>query len=112
VLHLAVLPQRFSVVAQKDDGSALIELGALQPCDQPSQLAVGVRDLPVVGMLPVFGGVRRRRIIGTVRIVQVQPKEKWPAAMLAKPLQGSADASVCSALHEGQILLRIAARPK
>src|SRR5271168_4866343 len=64
VLLLAVLAERLAVIAEKNDETVIIKLIALQPREQATEFAVGIGDLPVVGMTAVLRGKRLRRIVG------------------------------------------------
>ena len=69
VLFFAVVAQRFTVIAEEDDQTAVVKLVALQPIDQAAQFVVGVRDLAVIEMSAILRAIRFRRIVRAVRIV-------------------------------------------
>ena len=73
VLTFSVLAKRFAVIAEKYDQSATVELIALEPGQEPSELVIGVCDFSIIGVVTILGTVRLGRIVGAVRVVQVQP---------------------------------------
>ncbi len=85
VFFFAVLAQRFSVIAEHDDRGAVIKPVLLEPGDQASQFVVGVGDFAVIGMRAVLRTKRLRRIVRTVRIIQMQPEEKRPSRGFLQP---------------------------
>src|SRR5258708_3031098 len=87
MLTLAVLPQRFAVVAEHDDQAPVIKLIALEPGDQASEFVIGVSNLPVIQMPLILRVVRRGWIVGAVRIIKVQPKEKRSLMICLQPSQ-------------------------
>ena len=85
MLFFAVLAQRLSVIAEHDDRGAVVKLVLLQPGDQASQFVVGVGNFAVIRMRAVLGAKGLRRIVRTVRIVQMQPEEKRTSRSLLQP---------------------------
>ena len=49
MLLLAVLAQRFAMIAEDDDERAIEPSGGCQMTDQPAHLDVRLRDLSIVG---------------------------------------------------------------
>ena len=87
MLFFAVLAERFSVVAQQDNRSAVVKLVLFQPCDQASQFVIGIRNFAVIRMCLVLGAKRFRWIVRAMGIVQMQPEEKRAAWSFFKPRQ-------------------------
>ena len=85
MFFFAMIAQRFSVIAEHDDRSVVIKLVLFQPGDQASQFMVGVGDFAVIGMRAILCAKRLRRIVRTVRIVQMQPEEKGAVRSLLQP---------------------------
>src|SRR5207244_3496561 len=76
VLVLSVFAERFAVVAEHNNEAVIVELTVLQPTDQSPQLMISVSDLSVIQVLLILPTIRFRRIVRTVRVVKMQPKEK------------------------------------
>ncbi len=85
MLFFAMLAQRLSMIAEHDDGSAVIKPVLLQPGDQAPQFVIGVGDFAVIGMRAVLRAKRLRRIVRTVRIIQMQPEEERPSSRFLQP---------------------------
>src|SRR5215471_4446957 len=98
-----MLPQRFSVIAEEKDQAGIVELSTLQPRDETSQFVIGVGDLSVIRMSFVLRAKRLRRIVRTMRIVQVQPEEEWPLRMFLQPCKPPIDAFTCATFYESEI---------
>ena len=77
VSFFAVLAQTFAVISAEHDQGVRIQAFRFQKSNQPSDLRVGESDLPVVRAVLVFGGVRSRRTIRIVGIVQVHPRKNF-----------------------------------
>ena len=105
VLIFAVLAQRFSVIAGRHNQRRFIELVLLEPCDQLSKFMVGICDLTVVQMLSIFGTIRIRRIVWTVRIIEMQPKKKWAARSLLQPRERVRNTLSGPTIHQPNIFL-------
>src|SRR5262249_5714689 len=60
----------------RDDEQTLVAPARADRRDEAAELGVGERDLAVVGPAREGGGEARRRIVGAVRIVEVDPEEE------------------------------------
>src|SRR5205814_2297693 len=77
--RLAVLAEALAVIAgDGDNRRPIARLARAQTREQLADDRVVVRDLAVVGPAGERGRERRRRIVGVVWIVEVQPREKRP----------------------------------
>ena len=84
------------MIARDDDQSARVEAGRAQPVEDARDLGIGVRDLTVVGALRARRKLRRRTV-GSVRIVHVDPHEEWlmAAAFALQPRERRVDDRRC-----------------
>src|SRR5437879_1925096 len=80
---LSVLTQTFAVISAEDDQCVLVQALGLEKSNQPPHLRVGKGDLPLIGAIFVFSGIRGGRTVRIVRIVQVHPQEKLLTVILA-----------------------------
>ena len=71
MLALAVLSQRLTMITHKDDQARVVQPVALQPCDEPPQFMIGIRDFTVIKVVAILRTEGLRWLIGTVRIVKV-----------------------------------------
>ena len=95
VRQLAMVAETFAVIG-RDDGKRGARLRG-QPIEEHAKRGVGERDFPEVGIrrkarLPLAG-----RIVGDVRIVDVDPDEPL-AGLPADPLEGGGDDGVGATL--------------
>src|SRR5690348_15811908 len=110
VLLLAVFAQGFAVVAEQHNPGVRIKPRTLQPFDEPRQLAVSIGNLAVVRVLSVLAEEGLGRVIRTMRIVEMEPEEEGPRAMLPQPREGRIHAGSGTALHQFRILFQQALR--
>ena len=82
VRQLAVLAERFAVIAGDDDD----RVAAIDRREQARHLRVDVRDLAVVRLR-----IRRRRRVRRVRIVEMHPGEERARVVLPQPRQRAVD---------------------
>ena len=77
VLFFAVLSKGFAVIAEENDQRIVIEVvgGMLEPGEEPTQLAVRVGDFALIGLLRILRAERFGRVIGAVRVVEMEPEE-------------------------------------
>src|SRR5256885_2735930 len=73
----SMFAQALAVIAHDDDDRAVVELMGLQRGDETRKLTVGEGDFPVVGMSLVSRRKGFGRSIGSVWIVQMDPREEW-----------------------------------
>src|SRR5439155_27160336 len=67
VLLLPVLSQRLTMITHKDYQARVVQPVALQPCDEPSQFMIGIRDFTIIRVVAISRTEGLRRLIGTVR---------------------------------------------
>ena len=73
VLLFSMLSQRLAVIAQGCDEGGIVELVLLEPDNQPAEFVIGVRDFTVIEMISVLRAIRFGRVVGAMRIVEMQP---------------------------------------
>ena len=76
--QLAVLPQRFAVVGGQDDQGTVRPPPFPQTFEQDGQLRVDKGDLARIRIGGVLGPERLRRVVGGMRIPEMDPAEPWP----------------------------------
>jgi hypothetical protein len=76
VRPLAVIAESLAMVAGHHDDRPALERDRVQPLQHSGHLRIGVGDLGVVAGSRVDGDARRR-IVGRVGIVEVEPDEEW-----------------------------------
>jgi hypothetical protein len=84
---LAMIAEAFAVVAHDYDDRAIEEVVCVQVRDDAAHLRVGEGNLCIVRAAAQTGGVRFRRFVRRVRIVQVEPAEEARAACAVEPPQ-------------------------
>ena len=80
----SVIAKRFAMVGHHGDQRVVEEAASAKLGQQLSYDGIGIGDLAVVGGRFVVGLVRFGRIVGVVRIVQVDPDEKWSARLIRR----------------------------
>src|SRR5882724_8341718 len=80
-----MLAQSFSVVSHHNNQCSLIPALFLQVSKEATQRRICVSNFSVVEPVLVSYGVRRRRVVWIVRIIQVQPNEMRPRWMRIEP---------------------------
>ena len=86
---LAVLSKTFAVVRRGDDQRGIVESVSLQVFEHLSNGIIGIGNLSVVGIAEQSSKTRRR-IVGRVRIVEVDPDKEglvwtmWPGGYPAQ----------------------------
>ena len=70
-----------------------------QTVDEPAHLRVHVRDLAVVGRLREPGAERLRRVVGIVRVVEVDPQEERSRRPFRQPGQRAGHDLAAASLH-------------
>src|SRR5262249_23950512 len=101
---LTMLAERFAVIAQYCDRRTVVELSAFQPCNQASEFMVGVGNFSVIEMVAILRAIGLRRIIGAVRVVEMEPKEERTMRGFGEPSDGMADAVGGTAIHQPDVL--------
>ena len=74
--EFAMLTETFTVIRQEDQDSVLIATRLAKRVHDPAYLRIGKCDLAVIRPAGEPLAVRRRRIVGRVRVVEVHPREK------------------------------------
>ena len=97
VRELAVIAEPFAVIAGHRHHGVLDLAGGAQPGQHARDLRVGEGDLAVVGVAAGFFQELLRRIVGRVRIVEMNPGKERLAAAVPEPLQRGIDDDVASA---------------
>ena len=103
VFVLPVLPQGFSVVAEEEDSGLVEAVQLLQASEDATDLRVVESDLSIVRMARVLAQVRLGGPVGAVRVVEVQPDEKWRAALLVQPVEHTIDRAIAPPLDEEDV---------
>ena len=97
---LAVVAESFAVIAGDDDHRLVCQTAIVQPGEHARDLRIGVRDFAVVRALRTcaeFG----RRVVGGVRIVEMDPYEERSSLLVAgcrgllEPGEGGVDHGGC-----------------
>jgi hypothetical protein len=71
-----VIAEPLAVIARHRDDRGRLGAGGMQPDEQPRDLRIDERDLAVVGVAIRLLEERLRRIVGRVRIVEVDPRKE------------------------------------
>ena len=82
---LAVIAEALSVVARDDQERPLEQVPAFQHLAQPPDQAVRVRNLRVVWPLRIPRRIGLGRLVGIVRLEEMQPQEEGRAERLVEP---------------------------
>src|SRR5258708_31132573 len=78
-------------------------MGLLQPCHQSPKFMVGIGNFPVIRVVRVSAAKRLRRIIRTMRIIQMKPKEKRSRLIFLQPRERAINALSGSPVHQSDI---------
>ena len=89
MLLLAVVAQALAVIRGDDDHRLVVGLLLPQPVQEAPDQLVGVGDLAVVGVGEL--AVRRGRVVGRVRLVEMQEGEEGRLAALRDPAEQRLD---------------------
>ena len=107
VRPFAVPAEALSVVADHHDGRLTVETVRLQPRQQPPHLLIGEGDLAVVEAGHAARAELRaeglRRLVGRVRVVEVDPGEERLLRAALEPGQRSVDHLVGGPLHAAEV---------
>ena len=82
VLVLAVVAESLAVVGEEHDERAVVDLPHAEKVEKPSGDRVRRRDLAVVGVGSITRLQRLRRLVGRVRLVEVEKREEAPVRRL------------------------------
>src|ERR1035438_6309562 len=98
----AVLAERLAVVGHYGYDCTVVQAAQFQLPDQLSDRCILVGDSPVVEGRRIPGLVGFRWIVGIMRVVEMNPNEKWAFRMLGQPGQrmphNFCPATLCSAV--------------
>src|SRR5258706_3225552 len=72
---LAMLSQPVAMIADDDDDPVPVQRAMIEEAKELSERRIGVGDLSVIGTVAEAASERRGRIVGIVRVVQVDPGE-------------------------------------
>src|SRR5580698_8609139 len=103
-----MLAQAFAVIAGDHDDGVVVDSGFFQEGDPVSDGGIGVGNFAVVEMVFVFLGERRRRFVGIVRIVEVNPDKVRSGGMFREPGFGVVDYVHAAALDASPVRFRFA----
>jgi hypothetical protein len=112
VRALAVGAQRFAVIGHHRDHGFVIDAVLAQPFQQLAEAGVGVGDFSVVGLRRKTFLIGRRRVIGIMRVVQMNPEKEGFVRNLAEPSQGMLHHNLGSPLHRLVAIRAVAAQVK
>jgi hypothetical protein len=98
VLVLAVVVEPFAVVREEHDQGAVVDAASLEELQKGSDDLVGPRDLAVVAQL-VPGEIRLGRLVGRMRLEEVEKGEERLARVPRDPLRQQSLRVVAAALH-------------
>ena len=76
VRQLVMIAESFAMIGHHEDHRVLVPAGGPERVEHAANLCVGERNLAIVGTSGKLLTVRRRRIVGRVRIVEVHPQEE------------------------------------
>ena len=108
--RLAVLAERLAVIRGDCHERAVADAEPRQSRVESADEFVGPGDLAVVWLARIAGRIRLRRLVGRVRIVQVDPDEGARARMPFEPSDRLADRDVAAFLEnveEARFVLRV-----
>ncbi len=74
-----------------------------KPCHQVAEFVIRVGDLAIVEVAVVLGAVGFRRIVGAVRVVKMQPKEKRTSRSFLQPCDGMGHTLPGATVHQTDI---------
>ena len=107
VARLAVAAQGLAVVAHHDDDGPVLDPLRPQPRKAAPHLLVGEGDLSVVEAAQAAPLVLRaeglRGLVGSVRVVQMDPREERPLLVDVEPREGGVHDLVGRSLHGPQV---------
>jgi hypothetical protein len=107
VARLAVAAERLAVVAHHHDHGAVLEAVRFQPGQASPHLLVGEGDLSVVEPAQAASAESRAerlgRLVGRVRVVQMDPREEWAPLVGVEPRERRVHDLVARPLHGPEI---------
>ena len=104
--RLAVIPQSLAVIRRDDHQRVRAPVAGRHDLEKPAHVLVGGSDLAQVGIPGEAGRERRRRLVGNVGLVQVDPEEPGLALVPPPPGRGGRHHLVAAPLRDGEALGR------
>lgn len=104
--------ERFTMVGHHRNHGFVIKAVLAQRVQQFADAGVGVGDFSVVELGSEALLVGRRRVVGIVRVVKMDPEEEWSIGNLAEPSQGVLDHDFGAPLHRFVAVSAVAAQVK
>ena len=86
--RLLVLAQAFAVVAGEDQEGVLDEAVGFEELPEPAELGIGEGDLAEIGMVGVCLSKGGGRLVGRMRVVEMDPGEEFLALVLPRARAG------------------------
>ena len=106
---LTVTSQRLAMIADDDDDGALVDARAPQPGEEPIHLLIDERDLAVVRSgrtsTAELGHQRLRRLIRSVRVVEMDPGEERPGLAFVQPTERGIEDLIGGPLNRREVQL-------
>src|SRR6185437_6196661 len=99
VCPFSVFAEGLSMIGHDSNERAVIKSLGAQGGKQVSDRGVNVGDFSVIGKGGIALRVRRRWIVGIMRVVKMDPQEKRPLRCVSQPAQGMTNNHIGPALH-------------
>src|SRR6516164_4413976 len=98
-----MLAQALTVISGEYNQRSVEKISLFEERYQAPHLCVSEGDLAIIGLAAIPAGIRLRRRIGKMRIVEVDPKQKRPMRIALQPAQRLFHHHVAAALHQVQV---------
>src|SRR6516164_6922969 len=98
-----MLAQALTVISGEYNQRSVEKISLFEERYQAPHLCVSEGDLAIIGLAAIPAGIRLRRRIGKMRIVEVDPKQKRPMRIALEPTQRFVQHGVAAALHKVQV---------
>ena len=105
----AVIAQAFAMVGHDRKHCAIIKSARAQGGKQLADDRIRVGDLAIVGIFRETLFVGRRWIVRIVRVIEMNPQEKWPLLVRIQPGESTID-DFCPAALDGFVTVGARAR--
>ena len=99
VVVLSMVTETLAVIACKDDQRVRIEAGGFQVGMEADQLGVGVGHLTEIGVVGILPGKGRRRVVGQMGVIEVNPCKERLFRIFFEPRQGVVHHRFCTPLN-------------
>ena len=100
--RLAVIPQSLAVIRRDDHQRVRVTVAERHDLEKPAHVFVGGSYFAQVGIPGEAGREGRRRLVGNVGLVQVDPEEPGLALVPPPPGRGSSHHLVAAPLRDGE----------